>query len=95
MTITIGRFDGGLLKPCPFCGRKVDRDLIDTLYPTGTFWRVTNGFRHYVGRKERQDGDKMCMGMHCTESNGGCGAEISADTEEEVIAKWNRRATNP
>ena len=30
--------------------------------------------------------------MHCTECNGGCGAEITADTEAEVIAKWNRRA---
>jgi hypothetical protein len=31
--------------------------------------------------------------MHCTECNGGCGAEISADTEEEVRAKWNCRAS--
>ncbi len=86
------RIDSKTLSPCPFCARKVDSDLRDTLYPSGLYWRETNGLRSYVSHIERQFGDHPCYEMNCTESNGGCGANISADTIEEVIAKWNRRA---
>lgn len=85
------KIDSSKLKPCPFCGRKVDDDLIDTLYPSGIYWRQHNNFRSYHSHKERKEGDQPCYEMNCTESNGGCGAEISADTLEEVITKWNRR----
>jgi len=81
----------GLL-PCPFCGKRHDGDLTDTLYPNGTFWRQEDWGRVYSSRKGRRPGDQWCMAMHCTGCNGGCGAEISADTLEEVVAKWNRRA---
>lgn len=76
------------LLPCPFCGRKVDDDLIDTLYPSGIYRRPGRG---YVSHKERQPGDIPCWSMHCVLHHGGCGAEISGDSEEETIAAWNRR----
>lgn len=41
------------LLPCPFCGRKVDDDLSDTLYPSGTYWREEDGLRHYIGHRDR------------------------------------------
>lgn len=64
------------LKPCPFCGHPVDMDDPDTLYPYPT------GFR----REEH-----WCYTIQCVETAGGCGAEISADSEQECIDKWNRR----
>ena len=79
------------LLPCPFCGRKVDVDLSDTLYPKGIYWRQEEDGRSYHSQVDRQEGDQPCWSMNCTECNGGCGAEISADTEEEIRAKWNRR----
>lgn len=80
------------LLPCPFCGHKPPADLADTLYPSGTYWREEDGLRHYVGHRERMDGDNPCWTMHCKVSDWGCGAKITADSEEEVIAAWNRRA---
>jgi hypothetical protein len=78
---------------CPFCGRKVDNDLMDTLYPTGTWWRDnSDGIRSYHSYSECRADDNPCMEMNCTECNGGCGASIAADTVDEVIAKWNRRS---
>lgn len=81
------------LLPCPFCGMRPPADLIDTLYPSGTWWRdLGDGERSYHSYKDHKKGDQPCISMHCTENMGGCGAEITADTEPEVIAKWNRRA---
>jgi hypothetical protein len=83
---------GEALLPCPFCGRPVDDDLSDTLYQSGTYWREDEGFRHYISRRERRDGDQPCWSMHCVSNGGGCGAQITADSEPEVRAAWNRRA---
>ncbi len=76
------------LKPCPFCGRAVDDDLRDTLYPSGVYRR---GELEYVSHRDRQEGDTPCWTMHCVAHEGGCGAEVSGDTEAEVRAAWNRR----
>lgn len=77
--------------PCPFCGHKADLDDDDTLYPSGIYWRETDGIRHYILLRNRQDGDGQVWGMHCPEVAGGCGAEIDGDTKEEALEKWNRR----
>jgi len=80
-------------KPCPFCGKAVDLDDPDTLYPTGTCWRFDEELemRTYHGMNKKQPGDGMCYKMHCPVCAGGCGAEIHGDTREEALALWNRR----
>lgn len=80
------------LLPCPFCGRK-HFDLLDELHPT-TRWRddPAVGFRVYVAPKDARPDDGWCWVMSCAVHNGGCGAEMNADSKEEVIAAWNRRA---
>lgn len=83
------------LKPCPFCGFQVDRyGLDDVLYPSGISWREHDDpdiGRHYVGGKDRKPGDKSCYEIVCNGTMGGCGAEMHADSKEEVIKKWNGR----
>ena len=87
------------LKPCPFCGWEPPWDdddmMLDVLYPSGSWWFETDiggkKVRAYRGRRDRQQGDQQCWSMNCTENMGGCGANIDADSREEVIAKWNRR----
>lgn len=84
------------LLSCPFCGMEPPDDLIDTLYPSGTFWRDNlrpNGktIRSYHGRDAIKEGDGKCWTMHCTENMGGCGAEISGDSKQEAVNRWNRR----
>jgi hypothetical protein len=32
--------------------------------------------------------------IHCPETSGGCGAEITADTADEAIQKWSRRTND-
>jgi hypothetical protein len=81
------------LKDCPFCGATPPKDLSDTLYPSGTWWRINDGYRHYVAHRDREPGDNMCWQVICNEVYGGCGAEISADSEQEAIDKWNHRDT--
>lgn len=79
------------LSPCPFCGRKPDEDLSDTLYPNGSGWKeVGKGFRSYHSFRDVPK-EQWCYSMHCPESAGGCGVEIHGDSEEEVVKKWNRR----
>ena len=80
------------LLACPFCGKHADMDDPDTLHPTGTGWADDiDAFRVYVSyRKVPQD--QWCWGVHCPTSAGGCGAEITGDSRDEAIAKWNRRA---
>lgn len=79
------------LKPCPFCGHQLDVEDGDTLYPSGLYWRVTDDITHYIRLKERQEGDQPCWKIVCNTSAGGCDVEMHADTEEELIEKWNRR----
>ena|SRR3989304_413616 len=80
------------LKPCPFCGKTVDINNDDTLYPSGLYWRWdTDGGRCYVAYKNRRPDDNPVWSMNCPESSGGCGAEIFGDIKEEAIQKWNRR----
>lgn len=77
--------------PCPFCGKVVDLDNGDTLYPAGMYWRITDGIKHHIRYKDTQQGDESCWGMHCPETAGGCGAEIEADSKNDAVNKWNRR----
>lgn len=79
-------------KHCPFCGKGVDFEDEDTLYPTGAYWREEDGIRHYFRRSASRPGDGRVWGMHCPTPAGGCGAEIRGDSEEEALEKWNRRA---
>lgn len=81
------------LLPCPFCGKKVTLTDDDTLYPSGILWRDDPeiGLRTYHSRREQKEGDGMCYTMHCPVPSGGCGAEITGDSEEEAVASWNRR----
>ncbi len=81
-----------ILNDCPFCGMTPPEDLIDTLYPSGTYWREWEGqYRHYVSFNMQQPTDNPCYVMHCSEDIGGCGAQMNADSQQEVIDKWNRR----
>jgi hypothetical protein len=78
---------------CPFCGMPVDFEDDDTLYPTGTYWRYEPSLemRTYHGRRQWNDGDGVCFGMHCPKPAGGCGAQITGDSREEALAAWSRR----
>ena len=79
------------MKPCPFCGHAVDLDDGDTLYPTGVGWLENDdGFRTYHSFREVPK-EQRCWGIHCPTTAGGCGAEISGDSREEAIEKWNNR----
>lgn len=79
--------------PCPFCGKEVDLENPDTLYPSGIYWRWDEDLkmRHYIRFKDKQIGDQPCWQLLCPETAGGCGVEIHGDTKEEVVAKWNKR----
>lgn len=90
-----GPLDGGVRAlpeplPCPFCGKQPELDNPDTLYPSGTGWKLHRGFRAYVGFREVPK-EQWCYGMHCCECCGGCGAEIHGDSAAEAVEKWNRR----
>ena len=79
------------LLPCPFCGKKVDKNLVDTLYPTGRGWIEEGRLRYYVSYREAPK-EQWCWQMRCPEVSGGCGAEIHGDSRSEVMAKWNTRS---
>lgn len=82
----------GEMKPCPFCGKVVDLDEADTLYPNGIGWSddAHPPLRVYLTFREVPK-DQWCWTMHCPTTTGGCGAEISADSRQEAIDAWNRR----
>lgn len=87
------------LKPCPFCGWQPPTDdadfMLDVLHKSGSWWadRPFYGktYRTYRSYREREEGDQPCWEMNCNENMGGCGARVVADTELEVVQKWNRR----
>lgn len=80
--------------PCPFCGKPVDFDDADTLYPSGVYWRQRGKIRTYHGHKDRLATDNRCWEMNCPTPSGGCGAEMHGDSKAEALAKWNKRASN-
>ena len=79
------------MKPCPYCGHAVDLDDPDTLYPNGIGWEVRNNgyysYHHYSVVPKEQ----WCYSIHCVTTSGGCGVEISGNSKQECIEKWNRR----
>jgi hypothetical protein len=80
------------MKPCPFCGHPVDMEDGDTLYPTGYGWiQRENGIRTYHSFRDVPK-EQWCWSMNCPTPAGGCGVEMTGDSREEAIAKWNRRA---
>lgn len=86
-----------LLKDCQFCGKTPDNlDMHDVIYPTGTYWKPSKlGRRYgkeYFSRHDKPDDAFSIYGVHCTDNHGGCGAQITGDTFEDAVAKWNRRA---
>lgn len=79
------------MKPCPFCGKEVDLEDQDTIYPNGTGWEDRhNGLRSYHSFREVPK-EQWCYSVHCVTTAGGCGAEMSGDTRQEAIDKWNSR----
>ena len=81
-----------IAKPCPFCGKEVDLNDIDTLYPTGTVYKnCADVGRHYGSRNHFDylyDGECYVLNCH---TGVGCGASMSGDSVEEVLEQWNRR----
>jgi len=65
------------LLPCPFCGEVPDPSDRDCLYP--------------VGKQMDEYGNFTTWGLHCSESVGGCSAQILGDSKEDCIIKWNTR----
>lgn len=78
------------LLPCPFCGSALDDADHDTLHKSHIAWKYAHGHRKYVRYNEPCDGH--CYEVHCPTTYGGCGATITADSIEEVIAAWNKRS---
>ena len=74
-----------LLEPCPFCGTTPDLNDPDTLYPSGVGWKQVDDHVEYCSALEVSP-DQWCYSLHCT-----CGAEMSADSPEDCIIKWNTR----
>lgn len=78
---------------CPFCGH-VPEDLEDALHPTGGGWRDDNGNRHYMRRDDPRGVHGKVWELGCLEHECGCGATMTGDSRDEVIAKWNKRVPN-
>ena len=85
-----------LLK-CPFCGSMLDQHDSDTLHRSGIVWRdVMVGddlIRQYKFRSPALPWEPQgeTWELHCNVIYGGCSAQLSGDSREEVIAKWQRR----
>ena len=79
--------------PCPFCAKEIDITDGDTLYPNGTGWKnhTEDNLRSYHHYREVPR-EQWRYSLHCAESSGGCGAQISGDTQQDAIDKWNRRS---
>ena len=79
------------IKDCPFCGHPVDMENVDTLYPNATGWKIrADGLRSYHSFRLVPK-DQWCYSMHCPTTAGGCGVEMSGDSAQECIDKWNKR----
>ncbi len=83
------------LKPCPFCGATQDTDWEDTMYPVFGWKDEDIGgdgtlVRCYVPIYDPEK-HGMVYNINCASTYGGCDASITGDSEEEVIAKWNKR----
>jgi hypothetical protein len=80
------------MKPCPFCGKEVDMEEPDTLYPSGVGWAYSerSGLRHFVSFRDVPK-EQWCYSMNCPETTRGCGAEMVGNSKQEAIDKWNRR----
>lgn len=79
------------LKPCPFCGKELDLNDPDTVYPNGIYWRDTEEYgRVYFGGMTAES-DGRCMQIVCSDVSGGCCAEMHGDSLEDVVDKWNNR----
>ena len=81
------------LKSCPFCDNNLDLADGETLYPNGTGWvqDPESNIRYYRRHKDVSPSN-WCYTVHCPTMYSGCGAEISGDSQQEAIDKWNRRA---
>lgn len=80
------------LKPCPFCGKAMDIDDPDTIYPSG-FWASVPGedYRHYFNDPSRCTPEGTTYNVVCQTSAGGCSASIDGDSYKEAINNWNTR----
>lgn len=82
-----------VLQPCPFCGHKLDASDSDVLHPSGGWVDDPNGYRHYVTSSDpRKQGS--CYKINCVEHYGGCGANLTGDSIDEVVNAWNKRVHN-
>jgi len=83
------------LKDCPFCGFTPKLDDPDTLYPMGIVWNTQkDGTRCYQSSRVAEYYDGTCYQLNCVETAGGSSANITGDSKEECIAKWNWRTPN-
>ncbi len=79
--------------PCPFCGRAVDLEDHDTLYPSGSAWEFDAELQtRTYHRAFDVPKEQWCYSMHCPVQAGGCGAEMHGDSKDEALEAWNRRA---
>lgn len=84
-------WDHAALKPCPFCGMQPDLEDGDTMYLNGAAWaELEDGIAHYVNRNQAPP-ENWCYSIRCVEHAGGCDAEMSGNSKQEAIEKWNRR----
>ncbi len=69
------------LKPCPFCGFKLDVTDDDCIYPADRpqYDEETDSIYY------------RCYQLVCYETGGGCGASVLGTTPEDCITLWNTR----
>lgn len=77
-----------IFKDCPFCGVPAPDDLIDSLYPSGIYYRIEpEGWYSYHSHSNRNLTDIPMYKYVCK----GCEVEMSGHSKEEVLSKWNSR----